>query len=831
MKHRFSLFFASLILLSVAFAADTPAPKFGEEQLSFYEKEVLPILKDNCLKCHSEKKIRGGLRLDSRSAIFKGGDLGPAVIVGKFNDSPLVKAIHYRDGLEMPPSGKLSADKIETLMKWIRMELPMPADKEGEAKTPAHEKVEVTAKDREWYAYRPLVQPTVPVVKDPTKLANPIDAFILAKLDAKGLQLNSPAEKSALARRLAYDLTGLPLSTERLTAFLADKKTDAYERLVDELLASPGYGEKWGRHWLDLVRYAETNGYERDGAKPYTWRFRDYVIQSFNADKPYDRFVREQLAGDEIAEQNPDHIIATGFYRLGLWDDEPVDLKQARADEVDDWVTTTSQVFLGMTINCARCHDHKKDPIPQTDYYRLASFFQDIRYFSDSRDPRSMTNLTDISPPEERAKYQEELKRREIRRADLKAQMEKLEDEAIKKMPAEDQRASEGIDRPAVVRKVKTFMSDEVFKTYQQLKTERTKLEKLPSPVRAQALSINNCNPRPPVTNVMIRGNPHALGAKVEPGFPVVLNFPDPKIPEAPRTARSSGRRSVLASWLGSKNNPITPRILANRLWQYHFGRGIVASSSDFGKLGETPTHPELLDYLASELLAGDWAMKRIHRLLVTSNTYRQSSKANTEGLAKDPGNSLFWRFNPRRLSAEEVRDTILAVSGNLNRRMAGPSIYPTIPQAVLAGQSRPGEGWGRSSAEEQARRSVYVYIKRSLIVPILGNHDLADTDSSCAVRYTTTVPTQALAMLNGEYTNEQATILADNIAKENKSLDDRIRRVVQVTTGRKATEEEVEKDVKFVRELQEELKLKADAAWRMYCLLALNANEMLYLD
>lgn len=825
---------ASLLLALVAWighGAEKPTT-FASEQVRFYEKEVLPILKESCYKCHTGKKVRGGLRLDSRSAILKGGDLGPAVRLDKIETSPLLKAIHFKDNLEMPPAGKLPAAKIAILERWVREGLPFAPGKEEVVKSPEHKKHEITAEDRNWWAYRPLKRPAVPTVKNTAWLRSPIDAFVLSRLEEKGLIPVAPADRVALIRRVTYDLTGLPPTPDEIDGFVRDMRPDAYERLIDRLLSSPGYGEKWGRHWLDLVRFAETNGYERDGPKPFAWRFRDYIIRSFNDDKPYDRLIREHLAGDELPEEDPDAIVATGFYRLGLWDDEPADPKQARADEIDDWITTTGQVFLATTMNCARCHDHKRDPLSQKDYYRLAAFFQDVKHFSNSRDPRSRTNLTDITPIEERSKYQDEVKRKEARVAELTRAMEQIENEAIKKMPTEEQRAAEGIDRPQVIRKLKPFLTDEQAKVYFKLRGERTRLEKTPHPARELALSVNNCLVRPPATHVMIRGSPHALGDKVEPGFPVVFNVPNPKIPAPAATARTSGRRTVLANWITSADNPLAARVMANRLWQYHFGRGIVPTPSDFGKLGEMPSHPELLDWLASELLEGGWSLKRLHRLILTSNVYQLSSQAQRNGLARDPANTLYWRFPMRRLSAEEVRDSILAVSGQLNRRMAGPGIYPTIPKEVLAGQSRPGEGWGKSPPAEQSRRSVYIHVKRSLIVPILQTHDLADTDSTCSVRYTTTVPTQALGMLNGEFTNELARALVSRLRTEAPDdLGAQVRRTIRLTTGRIPTEDEVTKDLAFIREMQTSSKLDEPSALAMYCLLALNSNEFMYLD
>jgi hypothetical protein len=399
-------------------------------------------------------------------------------------------------------------------------------------------------------------------------------------------------------------------------------------------------------------------------------------------------------------------------------------------------------------------------------------------------------------------------------------------------MPAEDQRAAEANDRPAVIRNVPRYLDEPKKTEYANLKKAVEALKKKSMPSQELALSVNNCKANPDQTHVLIRGNPHSPAAKVEPGFPTVLGVPDPVIAKPAPGAKTSGRRSVLAAWIASKDNPLTPRVLANRLWQYHFGRGIVSSTSDFGKFGTLPTHPELLDWLASELTSGDWKLKRMHRLLMTSSAYRMSSRADVQALKVDPENTLHWRFNMRRLTAEEVRDSILAVSGKLNPKMYGESIYPVIPREVLAGQSRPGEGWGKSSPEEASRRSVYVHIKRSLLVPILSQHDQADTDSSCPVRYTTTVPTQALGMLNGEFTNEQARFLAERVQKE--APDDRaaqVRRVIRLTTSRTPGEDEVKKDLAFLDRLKAKSKLDDFELLRQYCLLALCANEFVYLD
>jgi mono/diheme cytochrome c family protein len=827
-------------------SSEPPPPRFTDADLDFYARQVRPILEQNCFPCHGGKdKVRGGLRLTQRAAILKGGDLGPAVTLEQPRQSLLWKAIHY-DGLEMPPTGKLPPEQLRILERWIERGLPM-TDADVAAKAEADAPQPAPAGARDYWAYQPVHPPPVPAVRDAAWVRNPVDAFILARLEAAGLSPAPPADPVSLVRRLYYDLLGLPPTPEEVDAFVQDPSPQAYERLVDELLSRPQYGEKWGRHWLDLVRFAETNGYERDGPKPNAWRYRDYVIRSFNADKPFDRFLREQLAGDELAhrweqeggdeQEIADAIIATGYYRLGLWDDEPVDLELAKYDGLDDIVATTSQVFLGMTLNCARCHDHKIDPLTQADYYRLLAFFRDVPHYSLTREVSSPFNQTDITPRQRRRVYEEELRQRTERIEELTRQMTLLEEEAIRKMPAEDQRAAEGPDRPQVVRKVPDFLPPPQRADYERLRSERDRLRKLPLPPREMALSVNRCLVPVPPTHILLRGNPQAKGAAVEPGFPAVLGEPDPAIPMPAPGARTSGRRSVLADWIASPDNPLTARVLANRLWQHHFGRGLVATPNDFGRYGSPPTHPELLDWLAHELVrpaepAEAWRLKRMHRLLVTSSTYRQSAQGRPETLKRDPDNQLWGRFPMRRLTAEEIRDSILAVSGQLNLQQYGPSIYPAIPPEVLAGQSRPGEGWGRSPPREAARRSIYIFVKRSLLVPILNQHDLADTDGSCPVRYTTTVPTQSLGLLNGQFSNEQARLFAQRLQREAPhDLAAQVRRGIRLTTGRIPSDEEVSADLAFLARLRQLQGLSETDALRWFCLMQLNTNEFVYLD
>jgi len=789
-------------IFAASLSASEPAP--AEVVSVDFSRDVQPILAQRCYRCHGPDQAEGGLRLNSREGAQAELDSGDhAVVPGKTDESALLDRITAEDEfVRMPPEEKpLSAEQIEILRTWI-------------------------ASGAEWrnhWAFEPVVRPDVPTLPDGSAANNPIDAFHLQGLASAGLDPAPPAEKAALLRRVTYDLTGLPPSPEEVDAFLADTTVDAYEQVVERLLASPQYGERWGRHWLDLVRYAETNSFERDAVKPNAWRFRDYVIRSFNDDMPYDQFIRELLAGDELDNVTTDTLTATGYYRLGLWDDEPADIQQARYDELDDIVATTGQVFLGLTVNCARCHDHKLDPIPQADYYQLLSFFNEIdRYHTEK-------SQVDVSSPDVVEQYRQVDER--IRA--IRDRMEPIEQSGIVKMSAEDQRATEGPQRAKVLDKqLKDFLSEDQWSEYAALKEELKEVESTQLPPREMVLAIGDCLPEPPQAFILTRGNPHVAGAEVKPAFLTALGGGEPAIAARSEGAKSSGRRRALADWIASPDNPLTARVMVNRVWQNHFGRGIVRSSSNFGSTGTPPSHPELLDWLAADFIVSGWRLKPLHRSIVTSNLYRSSSQGNPQGLAEDPENNSFWRFDMRRLSAEEVRDSMLAVSGQLNLDMYGQSVYPELSREVLASQSMPGKGWGNSSPEEQSRRSVYVHVKRSLVVPLLAEFDICDTDSSCAVRFSTTQPTQALAMLNGDFAHQQAAAMAARLRREFPGdLTGQVERGVRLVVTGPADPQTVERGLQLIQALKTRHGVSDDKALDYCCLMLLNLNQFIYVE
>jgi mono/diheme cytochrome c family protein len=814
----------------------TPAP--SADQVRFFELKVRPLLVENCVKCHGPDKQKSGLRLDSRAAALAGGEQGAAVVPGKPDESLLVTAVRHEDMLKMPPSKKLSAEQIADLTRWVNMGAPWPgggvAAPASAAAPPTTRKsgLEITDKDRAHWAFQPVKRPAMPNVRNPERVANPIDAFVLARLDAKGLRPNPPASKTELIRRVFYDLTGLPPSPTEVEAFVNDPAPDAYETLVDRLLDSPRLGEKWARHWLDLVRFAETNSYERDNPKPSAWRYRDYVIRSFNQDKPFDRFIREQLAGDEIEPADTDAIIATGFYRLGIWDDEPTDRDQALFDGLDDIVATTGQVFLGMTIDCARCHDHKIDPILQKDYYRLVSFFRNVNHYRNGG-PTDEAPLPSMPGDTKASKAHEEERASQL--AQTLGRILSIENDFLVQGGAGNRDSKKPIppaELAALIReRGERLLGRDVVENYRALRRQLRAMES-DRPADAKALCVTEAGTVAPETFVLLRGNPHVPGEKVEPAFLTVLGTPAPVIPTPPPGSKTTGRRTVLADWIASPTNPLTARVIANRLWQHHFGRGIVRSPNNFGTQGDRPTHPELLDWLASELVANGWRLKPLHRLIVTSNTYRTSSRPNPEAYAKYPMNDALWRFDMRRLTGEEIRDSILAVTGLLSPSMYGPGVYPEIPAEVMAGQSQPGKGWGKSTPEEAARRSVYIHVKRSLLTPILESFDLAETDRSSPVRFSTTQPTQALAMLNGKFLNDQAAALASRLRLEaGGNPADQVRLALRLVTCRQPTDAEVQRGVELMTALETVDGKSAAEALKAFSLVVLNLNEFLFLD
>jgi mono/diheme cytochrome c family protein len=732
-----------LVPLLAAGTALADAPLVDPAGGQFFETSIRPLLAEQCYTCHGPRKQKGELRLDSRAGLMKGGESGPIVVPGHPDQSLMVKAIGYQDAdLQMPPKKKLSERQVTDLARWVQMGAPWPdppggvADATAAPTTNASEAAasSITDADRAWWSFQPIRRPVAPEVKHADRVANPIDAFVLAKLEAKGLGPNPPADKRSLIRRAYFDLIGLPPAPREVEAFIADASPNAYEALLDRLLARPEYGQRWARFWLDVVRYGQTNGYERDGEKPYVWRYRDYVIRAFNDDKPYDRFVQEQLAGDELDEVTDDSIIATGFYHLGVHDDEPDDARAAEYDGLDDVVRTTSTAFLGLTVGCARCHDHKFDPIPQADYYRLLAFFRNTKPYQSGRYGRDAASFRPLGDKAGVEKFW----------ADQERQVHELTGQ-LAALQASGNEAS---------REAKKLTRD----------IEALKNEEAPA---QYALCVSEFGPTPRKTTILIRGNASMPGAQVEPAFLSVLGGQTPQSLKS-SNPDSSGLRRSLALWLTNPGHPLTARVMANRIWQYHFGKGIVPTPDDFGKTGLPPTHPELLDYLAGRFIDSGWSVKQLQKLIMLSSVYQMSSAADNEQAVRvDPANDLLWRQNMRRLEAEAIRDSVLAVSGKLNPEPGGRGFFPRPSREVIAGGSRPGLGWDVSPPDQCNRRSIYAFEKRSMLVPLLETFDFNNTVMPAGARSVTTVAPQALMLLNDEFLQGQAEAFAARVAVE----------------------------------------------------------------
>jgi mono/diheme cytochrome c family protein len=746
-----------------------PAESATPDNIDF-AADILPILETRCFECHGRNRQTHGLRLDLKSAAFKGGDSGvPAIVPGNSAQSLLIRYVAGLDPkIVMPAAGpRLTAGQVRALRTWIDQGARWPDDARGALENSG------TRDKRDHWAFRPRTRPVIPTTRSGAA-RNPIDAFVIARLEEKGWKPARPATNEALMRRIYLDLTGLPPRLDEQDQFLAHP--DA-AKLVDELLARPAYGERWGRHWLDLVRYAESNGYERDAAKPFAWRYRDYVIRAFNEDKPYDRFILEQLAGDELEDRDADTLIATSYYRLGPWDDEPADEQEDRFDQLEDIVSTTSQVFMGLTLGCARCHNHKFEPLTARDYYSMVAIFNGLERPHEGRTELAVPIGTpaELDVEARRDSEIEPLQKqiatiRNTFRADfLSSGRSGLPAEAVQAFltePAKRDAAQRSLVNQAAEKLEKDVTNAIPAETASQIASLEARIAglKKQTPDLPRAYLMAERSPTPPVTHLLIRGKAAVPGPEVPPAVPAILAD---RQPEFPTLSRTSGRRLGLARWLASSENPLTARIIVNRIWQFHFGDGIVRTPSDFGVMGDRPTHSELLDWLANWFVENGWSIKKLHRLIMSSDTYRMSRDSNPEYLTKDPENRLMWRNGYRRLEVEAILDSALAVSGRLNRKMNGPSMYPFIPKAALEGSSDPDKIWQPFDENEASRRTVYAFIKRSLLVPTLEVLDFCDTARSSARRLNTSVATQALTLFNGDFMNRQAGHFAQRLRRE----------------------------------------------------------------
>lgn len=788
---------AALVAAKPLFAA---APVDG---LELFEKEIRPALVANCYECHSAKagKAKGGLLLDSKDGWAKGGDSGPAIVPGKPDSSLLIKAVRYHDeSTQMPPKkGPLPDATIKAFEQWVKLGAPDPRAAGANA---AQVGPFNYAEEKKFWSYQPIKNPAPPKVKNTRWVQSPVDQFILAKLEEKGLTPVKAADKRALIRRATYDLTGLPPTPEEIDAFLADKSAKAYERLIDRLLASPAYGERWGRHWLDVVRYADTAGCNSDFPVPPAYKYRNWVIDAFNADKPYDQFLREQIAGDllpakNLEEQNK-NIIATGY--LGMSRRFASQTNEFYLT-LDDTIDNLGKGLMGLTLSCARCHDHKYDAVPNEDYYALYGILKSSTYtFPGVEVVPNPRDYIPLGTPEQKVEW----KNYEVKLNQLDAEYNKLQAQI---------RGTRAQTNDVVA--IKARMS-EVRKERDALKENPPKVELAYGVQEGFAADAK----------LMIKGEPGNLGAVVPRGFLQILGGKT-----LPKQEKGSGRLE-LADWLTDPENPLTARVMVNRIWLGHFGKGIVQTPNDFGKRGKLPTHPELLDYLATQFRQSGWSIKAMHRLIMLSSAYQMSSEENAANATKDVANDYLWRFDRRRLSAEEIRDTLLTVADTLDRAKGGEHPFP------------PRTKWSYTQhtpfvdTYPTMKRSVYMMQQRIRKHPFFETWDGADPNASTGVRALSVTPIQALFQMNDQLVHAQAEKFAQRVWNSGKKDSERIQHAYQWLYGRPASKEEVRAGEDYLgavslalRESGTPIEKVLDAAWASYSRVLMCSNEFIFVD
>lgn len=870
----------------------SPALAQAELRALTYERDVRPILKEHCFHCHGEgEKLKGNLDVRLRRFLVEphGSDKAVAVVPGKPAESELLNLV--KEG-EMPQKGKkLAAAEIATLENWIAQGAKTARPEPNEVP-----KVWVSEEDREWWAFQPIKRPAPPKVKDSARVRTPIDAFLLAKLEAQGLGFNPEADKTTLIRRVMLDLTGLPPTPEEIAVFLADEAPDAYERMVERALASPHYGEQWGRHWLDVAGYSDSDGYnDADTARPWAFKYRDYVIRSLNADKPFDQFIREQIAGDEMVKQPwknlaPDAIdklTATAFLRMvpdGTAGAATADQPTARNAVVSETIKVVSSSLLGITVGCAQCHEHKHDPVPQADYYRMRAIFEPALDVAKWRTPAA--RLVSLMTDEERAKAAEIEKEAKVvddaRKVKEDEFIEKVLTWELEAKPAElreplrtayrtevKKRTPEQLkllkDHPTInqLSGGSLYLYDRTYKTKHEAElkvfTEKAAETRKRKPVEQFIPVLSEVAGAPlPETHLFYRGLIDAPRDKVEPGeLTVLASFRPSPIPEKSPSLPTSGRRLAFAQSITDGTHPLTTRVLVNRVWHHHFGKGIVASLGDFGHLGDKPSHPELLDYLASEFVAKGWSLKALHRAILNSTAYRQSSVREAQKDRLDPDNRLLGRMNSRRLEAETIRDAMLLATGKLNPKMFGAPVPVMIDETgqIVVGVNT-NDTAGRPSGKfvplngEEYRRSLYIQMRRSQPLGMLETFDLPRMEPNCEIRNASTVAPQSLAMMNSDFTLAQSKYLAERVARDaGTDAEAQVKRAWQLTFGTTPSAADVKDAIAFLTKQTATLKAHpvtlpkprpglelppaepAMQALATFCQALMTSNQFLYVD
>lgn len=883
------------VALLASFAGG-PAPAADDPPT--FNAHVRPILKAYCQECHGEAGApKGGLDLRLRRLILRGGESGPAVVAGRPDESLLLRRVQAG---EMPPrKKKLPAADVDVIRRWVAagasVEVPEPET--------LATGFQIIDDDRRFWAFQPVRRPGVPEItgaKDVPR--NPIDAFLLARLRTLGLTFAREADRPALIRRVTFDLVGLPPTPEEVDAFVNDASADSYERLVDRLLESPRYGERWGRHWLDVAGYADSEGGSpADLVRPNAWKYRDYVIRSLNADMPFDRFIREQLAGDELVKppyqdlppDDLDKLIATGFLRMAADGTGAggADAKAARNQVVTDTVKIVSSAFLGLTVGCVQCHNHKYDPIPQTDFYRLRAAFEpaydpthwrppaarQVSLYSDADRQAAARIESEAAAIDKDRRTKQDQFIDETFAKELAKLPEEIRDEARAARATPD--AKRSTEQKDLMRKYPSlnvsagslYLYDAKAAAELKALADRAEALRKQKPVEEFVRALTEVPGEVPTTFLHHRGDPDQPKQPVAPGGLIILDDCHPlRLPAQPPIGGTTGRRLALADWLTDPRHPLTARVIVNRVWMHHFGRGLVGTPGDFGRLGDRPTHPELLDWLSSEFVTSGWSLKRLHRLILTSAAYRQSSARERAKDTADPDNRLLGRFPFRRLDAEAVRDGMLAVSGRMNAKSGGPPVpvkENDAGQVVLGVDNR--DGAGRFTTEvplppgEDSRRSVYVQVRRTRPLAVLDTFDWATTEPNCEARTSSTATPQALMLMNGEFIIAQSEAFAERVRKEaGGDVSDQVARAWRLAYGHSPTAAELAAAVGFLHDQAEafrqmpppaapkslavakdkaKTKAKAsepaappppeDRAFAVFCQALLSSNRFLYVD
>lgn len=935
---RFLGLFLVLLLPSPGLRAQSTA-----EGAEFFETKIRPLLSEHCFACHGSRIQTAGLDLSTKAGFFKGGENGPVVSQGDPENSRLIHVVGYQDKIKMPPTGKLTDQEISNLTSWVRSGAWWPDEKSLPSSLPAsepgHEGPKYSKEQQGFWSFQPVKVSSPPVVQRKDWAKTPIDNFILARLEKEGLEPARPADKLTLLRRATFDLTGLPPTEREFQDFLSDDSPQAFDKVVERLLASERYGERWGRHWLDVARYGDSTGGDEDYKIPHAWRYRDYVITAFNRDLPYDKFIMEQLAGDMLpagkpGDVNVNGIVATGFLALGPKMLSEQDKPKVFYDIVDEQIDVTSRAFMGLTIACARCHDHKFDPISTKDYYSLASIFASTKQLSKLEGITSQLYFAPLVPSEVAERYEEHQKKIAAKKEAIDETIEteanryaarlrpRLADYMVAARrvyaggkPAEELARESGLDL-AVLEKWVTFLkpneevrpylerwhgvsessANEVAREYQTqfeaTSHEREEMlskwkesvaaavkekmpppekpkfqagknrffsevsfekgpfalpekdpEKIYSPESNERLAIlrremeelkQTSPPEPPMASavaegtvvqqhVLVRGNPKSLGPEVAKRFPFILAGD-----RQPEITQGSGRLQ-LARWLTDPKHPLPARVMANRIWQWHFGEALVRTPSNFGLMGERPTHPELLDYLAGRFVESGWSIKAMHRLIMSSSAYQMSSQVSRKSAATDPSNRFWSHFSSRRLDVEELREALLALDGSLDLTMGGTlqsgSGYEKENDPVLRVSLDP---------DTSRRRTVYLPLRRSNLPALLTLFDFPDATSTSEGRMSTNVAPQALYMMNGKFVAERSQSFAKFLLSDVNSTDaQRLQRAYVLTLTRKPTAHEIEAALAYIS-VAEHKDAGADArqkAWQSFCRILMASNEFIYVD